>query len=77
MLLLKKIKTKLYQKILQYLSNSFQNFLIEHKLKEHNFLLFRLLSKVIKTGFFLQSKKYHCRLLLWYEIREIHGTKNE
>ena len=29
----KKFKTKLYQNILQYLSNGFQNFLIEHKLK--------------------------------------------
>ena len=29
----KKIKTKPYQNILQYLSNDFLNFLIEHKLK--------------------------------------------
>ena len=29
----KKVKSKLYQNILQYLSNSFQNFLIEHKWK--------------------------------------------
>ena len=29
----KKFEAKLYQNILQYLSNGFQNFLIEHKLK--------------------------------------------
>ena len=29
----KKFKTKLYQNILQYLSNGFQIYLIEHKLK--------------------------------------------
>ena len=33
MLLLEKFKKKLYQNILQYLSNDLQNFLIEHKFK--------------------------------------------
>ena len=34
--------------------------------------------ELIQTGFFFhQSKKYHCRLLFWYGIREIHGTRNK
>ena len=33
--------------------------------------------KLFKLGFFHQSKKYHSRLLFWYGIREIHGTRNK
>ena len=47
-----------------YLSNSFQIFLIGHKLKQHNLLLFRLLSEVIQTVFFASIEK----ISLWFIV---------
>ena len=56
----------------------FLNFLNRAYIELTQFLTFSVtFESYLNWGFFHQSKKYHCRLLFWYGIREIHGTRNK
>ena len=57
LILEKKLKQNFIKTYCNICQMGYKNFLIEHKLKLHNFLLFLSLSKVIQTVFFSSIEK--------------------
>ena len=77
MLSLEKKQNKTLSKHTAILVKWFLKFFNRALIEITQFVTFSVTFESYLKCFFSSIEKYHCRLLFWYGIREIHGTRNK